>query len=79
VAGLVEAAGDPYSEAVAAHLRGNFRDSFGELGAVANEDQADHGYDAGRSAGASVAAAVSRRSHDEVAPGSWCPALRSPR
>ena len=59
---LIQPAGDPDPEVVAAHLRRQFRHPLGEPGAVADEDESDH---------ARVSAAVAIRSHEEVAPGSW--------
>ena len=82
ISGLVETAGDPDPQACAAHLGSQLRHGLGELRAVADEDQPDHGYVPGRAggpSGASASAAARIRSHEEVAPGSWCPALRSPR
>ena len=51
------------------HLGGELQDAFREPGAVADDDEADHGYPAPPSP-ASVSAAVRRSSHDDVAPGS---------
>ncbi len=41
--GCVETAGDPDAQALAAHLRGQLRHALGELRAVADQDQSDHG------------------------------------
>ena len=76
-AGLVQAAGGADAHVRPRHLRGQLGHALGEPGAVADDDEADHGYAAPASANA--AAAASSSSHDEVAPGSWWPALRSPR
>jgi len=73
VAGLVEAAGDPDAQPVAAHLSGQLGHALGELRAVAHKDEGDHGYVPGRAEGApgaNASAAACIRSHDEVAPGS---------
>ena len=73
VAGLIQPAGDPDPQASPAHLGGQLGHALGELGAVADEDQPDHGYAPGTSAGApaaNVSAAVCSSSHEEVAPGS---------
>ena len=53
------------------HLQCQFDGGFGQPATVGDDDDADHGV--------RVAAAASRSSAAEVAPGSWCPALRSPR
>ena len=74
-AGLVQTAGGADAHVGPGHLGGQLGDTVGELRAVADEDEADHGY----VGSASVRAAVSSSSQDDVAPGSWCPALRSPR
>ena len=74
---LVQPAGGADAHVRARHLRGQLGHALREPGAVADDDEADHGYAA--PASANVAAAASSSSHDEVAPGSWWPALRSPR
>ena len=77
--GLVEPAGDRDPQSLRAHLRGELGRALGELCAVADQDQPDHGAAPPCHPLASVSAAVASRSQDDVAPGSWCPALRSPR
>ncbi len=74
---LVQPAGGADAHVRTRHLRGQLGHALREPGAVADDDEADHGYAAPASANA--AAAASSSSHDEVAPGSWWPALRSPR
>ena len=82
---LVQSAGGADAHVRTGHLRGQLRDALGELRAVADDDEADHGYAAPASPSSpppgppNVLAAASSSSHDEVAPGSWWPALRSPR
>ena len=76
---LVETAGDRDLQSFRAHLRGELRHALGEFRAVADQDQPDHGVVPPPSCPASVSAAVCSSSQDEVAPGSWWPALRSPR
>ena len=79
LARLVETAGDRDPHFVRAHLRGEFSHTLGKLRAVADQHQSDHGTAPRRFSPASVSAAVCSSSHDDVAPGSWWPALRSPR
>ena len=74
---LVQPAGGADAHVRTRHLHGQLGHALREPGAVADDDEADHGYAAPASANA--AAAASSSSHDEVAPGSWWPALRSPR
>ena len=90
-AGVVQPAGGADAHLRAGHLGGQLRDALGELRAVADDDEADHCYAGSASpagaaapagpaaAPASASAAVSSSSQELVAPGSWCPALRSPR
>ena len=75
--GLVQPAGGADAHVRTRHLCGQLGHALREPGAVADDDEADHGYAA--PVAANAAAAASSSSHDEVAPGSWCPALRSPR
>ncbi len=60
------------------HLRGETDRGLGERPAVRDDDDADgrvrHG-----TCGGSVSAAAATSSAADVAPGSWCPTLRSPR
>ena len=85
-AGLVEPAGGADAHLRPGHLRGQLGDALRERRAVADDDEADHGYAGSASAPAapagdraSTAEAVSSSSQELVAPGSWWPALRSPR
>ena len=83
-AGLVQPAGGAHAHLRPRHLRGELDHAFGESRAVADDDEADHRDQAAFAAPAagappSVRAAASSSSHDDVAPGSWWPALRSPR
>ncbi len=66
---LVQPAGGADPHAGPGHLGGQLQDAVREPGAVADDDEADHGYPASPSP-ASVSAAVRRSSHDDVAPGS---------
>ncbi len=87
VSRLIEAAGRGQPQVLAAHLGGQLGGALGQPGAVTDEDDADHGAarpgpespGVGSSTPASTSAAACSSSQDDVAPGSWWPALRSPR
>ena len=57
------------------HLQGELDGGVGQPAAVRNDDDADHGDLSSRTR----SAAASNSNAAEVAPGSWWPALRSPR
>ena len=77
-AGFVQTAGGADAHLRRRHLRGQGGDALGHLGAVADQDDADHA-GAAPAAPPIASAAARSSSQDDVAPGSWCPALRSPR